>query len=358
MAVKAERKTSKERGREAISPWAIPLAGWKEIAGRTWRQTWIDNVGLVAAGVAFYGFLALVPLLGLIVLAYGLVAEPGTVVSNMQALTDILPPNVAEFIGEQLLSAVDTAKETKGLGILVALAFAFYGGSNGAGAIITALNIAYQEKEKRSLTRFYLIALSMTLAAVAFALLALAATTMIAFLEELLPEASAFAVAASKAVAYVLLLLTAAGVAATLYRYAPSRENARWEWITPGSLFTAITWVLLTLGFGYYVTSVAEYNATYGTLGAVIALLTWMYLSAYVFVIGAELNSEIEHQTARDSTTGDPQPMGERGAWSADNVAANVGPEEQVKKANEDAPSLGDAGPPVPTDEPDPSRRE
>jgi membrane protein len=356
MAARAEKTSARDRGRGAVSPWNIPLAGWKEIAGRTWRQTWIDNVGLVAAGVAFYGFLALVPLLGLIVLVYGLVAEPATVVSNMQALTDILPNNVALFIGEQLLSAVETAKETKGVGILVALAFAFYGGSNGAGAIITALNIAYQEKEKRSLTRFYLIALLMTLCAVVFAVLALAATAAIAFLEELLPEASGFTVAASKAAAYVALLFIAAGVAATLYRYAPSREDARWEWITPGSIFTAVTWVLLTLGFGYYVTSVADYNATYGSLGAVIALLTWMYLSAYVFVIGAQLNSEIEHQTAEDSTTGEPQPMGKRGAWAADHVARGDDPEEQVRQANKDAPSLGDAGPPVPTDEPDDTR--
>jgi membrane protein len=357
VAAKAAKTTPQERGHEAVSPWGIPLAGWKEIAGRTWRQTWIDNVGLVAAGVAFYGFLALVPLLGLIVMVYGLAAEPQTVVSNMRALTDILPDNVALFIGEQLLSAVETAKETKGLGILLALAFAFYGGSNGAGAIITALNIAYQEKEKRSLTRFYLIALLMTLVAVLFAVLALAATAAIAYLEELLPEASRFTLAVSKGVAYIALLLMAAGIAAALYRYAPSRENARWEWITPGSVFTAVTWVLLTLGFGYYVTSLTDYNATYGSLGAVIALLTWMYLSAYVFVIGAQLNSEIEHQTAKDSTTGEPQPMGERGAWAADHVARGDDPEEQVKQANKDAPSLGDAGPPVPTEEPDPSRQ-
>ena len=355
---KPQNATAAERGRQAVSPWRIPFAGWKEIAGRTWRQTRIDNVGLVAAGVAFYGFLALVPLLGLIVMAYGLVAEPATVIRNMQALTDILPGNVALFIGEQLLSAVETAKHTKGLGILVALAFAFYGGSNGAGAIITALNIAYQEKEKRSLTRFYLIALLMTLIAVVFAVLALAATAAIAFLEKLLPLASAFTVAASKAAAYLALLLVAAGIAATLYRYAPSRENARWEWITPGSLFTAVTWVLLTLGFAFYVTSVADYDATYGSLGAVIALLTWMYLSAYVLIIGAELNSEVEHQTAMDSTTGEPQPMGGRGAWAADNVAANVGAEAQVRQEQEDKPSLGDAGPPVPTDEPDPTRRD
>jgi membrane protein len=348
----------RDRGHDATAPWHIPLAGWKQIAGRTWRQTWIDNVGLVAAGVAFYGFLALIPLLGLVVMVYGLVAEPQTVVSNMRALTGILPNNVALFIADQLLSAIRTAKETRGIGILVALAFAFYGGSNGAGAIITALNIAYQEREKRSLLRFYLVALGMTLAAVVFALLALATTTAIAFLEELLPKASGVTLAASKAAAYLALLLVAAAIAATLYRYAPSRENARWEWITPGSLFTAVTWILLTLGFGFYVTRVADYDATYGSLGAVIALLSWMYLSAYVFVIGAELNSEIEHQTAHDSTTGDPQPMGKRGAWSADHVARGVDPEAQVKQANKDAPSLGDAGPPVPTIDPDPSPKD
>lgn len=356
MAATQTHARSQERGHDAQSPWSIPIAGWKEIAGRTWRQTWIDNVGLVAAGVAFYGFLALVPLLALIALVYGTVAEPTTVISNMRALTDMLPADVAAFIGEQMMDAVETAQGTKGVGILAALALAFYGGSNGAGAIITALNIAYQEREKRSLLRFYLIALLMTLAAVLFALTALAATAVIASFEELAPNASGLAVAAGKTAAYVLLVLVAAAIAATLYRFAPSREKARWEWITPGSLFSAVTWVLLTLAFGFYVTKITDYEATYGSLGAIIALLTWMYLSAYVFVIGAELNSEIEHQTAKDSTTGEPLPMGQRGAWAADNVADDVGPEEQVKEANREAPSLGDAGPPVPSDEPDPAR--
>ena len=345
-------RTRGERGHYALSPWQIPPAGWKEIAARVWQQTWLDNVGLVAAGVAFYGFLAFVPLLGLIVLAYGLVADPATVVSNMRALTDILPDDVAAFIGEQLTGAVEMARGTKGAGIAVAIAFALYGGGNGAGAIITALNIAYQEKEKRSLLRFYLTAFAMTLAAVVFAVSALAATTLIAVLEELVPEASGSVIVAGKAAAYAMLVLVAAAIAATLYRYAPSREKARWEWITPGSLFTAVTWLLLTLAFGFYVTSITDYNATYGSLGAIIALLTWMYLSAYVFVIGAELNSEIEHQTAKDSTTGDPEPMGERGAWAADHVAGNVPPEEQVRVAEKDKPNLADAGPPVPTEEP------
>ena len=350
-ATRERPQTAGERGHYARSPWQIPLAGWKEIGGRVWQQSWLDNVGLVAAGVAFYGFLAFVPLLGLIVLIYGLVADSQTVVSNMNALTTILPEDVAALISEQLANAIQASRGINAAGVAAALAIALYGGSNGAGAIITALNIAYQESEKRSLARFYLVALAMTLSAVVFAVAALAATTAIASLEEVRPQASAFAIAAGKAAAYLVLVLVAAAVAATLYRFAPSRENARWEWITPGSLFTAVTWLLLTLAFGLYVTRIADYDATYGPLGAIIALLTWMYLSAYVFVIGAELNSEIEHQTAKDSTTGEPEPMGERGAWAADHVADDVGTDEQVRQAEKDKPSLGDAGPPVPNEE-------
>jgi len=326
----------------------MPLAAWKEILARTWRQTWLDNVSLVAAGVAFYGFLAIVPLLGLIVLAYGFAADPETVIRNMQVLTIILPKDVALLIGQQLMNAVKSSETTKGVGVLVALVFSLYGGCNGAGSIITALNIAYQEKEKRSLARFYLIALLMTIGAVALALLGLAATSAIAALSRLLPHASFAIIVAGRVSGYVAFALAAAGVAAALYRFAPSREAARWQWITPGSLFTALTWLSLTLLFGLYVSHVAHYNVTYGPLGAMIALLTWIYLSAYVLLIGAELNSEVEHQTAKDSTTGQPRPLGTRGAWAADNVADNPDADEQVV-SDEAAPSLGAAGPPLPS---------
>jgi membrane protein len=299
----------------------MPLSAWKQIAARTWNQSWVDNVGLVAAGVAFYGFLAIIPLFVIIVLIYGFFADPLTVIRSMRSLLDVVPADVALAIGDQLSTAVKASEETKGLGFLVAAFFALYGGSNGAGAIITALNIAYQEKEKRSLLRVYLLAFAMTLAAVVVTVLALVATAAVAQLEELLPQASRAAVVAGKAASYLVLVLAAAAIAGTLYRFGPSRENARWEWITPGSLFAAVCWILLTVLFSFYLTRVADYEATYGSLGAIIALLTWIYLSAYVFVFGAELNSEIEHQTAIDSTTGAPLPMGRRGAWAADHVA-------------------------------------
>jgi membrane protein len=311
------------RGHQANSPWQMPRSAWKDIALRTYKRTWDDNVALVAAGVAFYGFFALLSLLGLIVLVYGLAADPMSVVIHMHALTDVLPTDIASVIGDQLMTAVRASQKTKGLGILVAFLVATYGGTNGASSVITALNIAYEEKEKRGLFRFYLLATSMTLGALVIALAALAGTAALAYLQHLLPNASRVAVIAGKLIGYMLLTAVAAAIASTLYRFGPSREDAQWKWITPGSLFAALAWLLLTWAFGIYVSRFTNYHASYGSLGAVVALLTWMYLSAYAFVFGAELNSEIEHQTATDSTTGSPEPMGDRGAWAADNVATD-----------------------------------
>ena len=274
---------------------------------------------------------------------YGVVAQPETVVSNVRAITAILPPDVAQLIADQLVAAVKTTKETRGLGILVALLVALYGGTNGASAIITAMNIAYEEKEKRSLGRFYLLAAIMTVGAVLLAVAGLAGATSLAFLGSVRPDAEPAIVFAAKAAGYAVLTLGAAAVAATLYRFAPSRENAQWKWITPGSLFAAVTWLLLTLGFSFYVTSITDYNVTYGSLGTIIVLLTWIYLSAYALIFGAELNSEIEHQTAKDSTTGKPKPLGKRGAWAADHVAGDDQPDRS------DAPSMAEATPEAPT---------
>jgi membrane protein len=338
------KSDAKSYGHWADSPSQMPARAWKDIASRTWKRTWQDNVGLVSAGVAYYGFLAVVPLLGLIVLIYGLAADPQTVVENMRALTVLLPTDVATLIGQQLLGVVQSSQETKGLGILFGTIVALYGATNGASAIMTALNIAYEEKEKRGLLVYYLTAIAITVAAVAVAIVALTATTAIAFLGRIVPGISAGALLSSRIVGYLLLFLAASAVAATLYRYAPSREEPRWEWITPGSLFASLAWLALTSLFGFYVTKIANYSATYGSLGTVVVLLTWIYLSAYALVFGAELNSEIEHQTARDSTTGRPLPMGRRGAWAADHVAGGGEPEPPEKR-----PSMAEATPDAPS---------
>ncbi|HSQ99291.1 MAG TPA: YihY/virulence factor BrkB family protein [Sphingomicrobium sp.] len=310
-------------GHQAQSPAEMPPRAWKDIIARTYKRTWDDNVALVAAGVAFYGFFALLSLLGLIVFTYSFVTDPHSVIVLMANLTSLLPSDIASIIAQQLLTVVASSAKTKGLGLLIAVLVAIYGGTNGASAIITALNIAYEEKEKRSLLHFYVLAVAMTLGALIVALAALAGTAALGYLQHLIPQASRIAVVAGKIAGYILLVVIAAAIAATLYRFGPSREDAKWEWITPGSTFAAISWLLLTIAFGFYVSHLTNYEASYGSLATVVAMLTWMYFSAYAFVFGAELNSEIEHQTAKDSTTGAPRPLGERGAWAADNVASD-----------------------------------
>lgn len=330
------------RGRGATSPWQMPFAAWKDVAVRVWNQSWDDNIGLVAAGVAFYGFLALVPLLGILVLVYGLMFDPAMVVEHVRTLFRILPRDATLLIGQLLMNAVQGSERTAGFGVLAAVGLALYAGGNGAGAIMTALNIAYEEKEKRSLAVFYAIAFAITVAAVILAVLAVAAIAAIQSLERF-AELSPPLLLAGKGAAYLLLGLAAAAIAASLYRVGPSREEARWQWITPGSLFTAIVWLGLSAAFGFYVTRLTNYSATYGSIAAIVMLLTWMYVSAYVFLFGAELNAELEHQTAEDSTTGRPERLGRRGAWAADHVAGDSGDREA-----ETGPSLAEAGPPKP----------
>src|SRR6476619_6617269 len=209
------------KGHQASSPWQMPGVAWKDILARTYKRTWDDNVALVAAGVAFYSFFALLSLLGLIVLVYGFVADPMTVIEHIRSLTGVLPSDVAFIIGDQLMNAVKASEKAKGLGILLAFLVATYGGTNGAASVITALNIAYEEKERRSLLRFYLLAVSMTLTALVVALGAIAATAALAYLQHLVPRMSAGFVTAGKILGYLGLVGVAAGVAASLYRFGP-----------------------------------------------------------------------------------------------------------------------------------------
>lgn len=309
-----------DHGHEATSPWQMPRAAWIAVAKRTWAETSSDNIGLIAAGVAFYGFVALMPMLGAVVLLYGLAAEPATVMRDMTQLTSVMPADVSHLIGEQLMNLVKTSDGKKGLGLLLALSLALFGARNGAGALITALNIAYEEEESRGFVRVNLLALGMTTAAALVAIIALVAIAALGHLEALVPNAPDLVLVLGKIGVYLAMTLAGAAGAATLYRYGPSRKRARWTWLTPGSIFAALLWLALTIGFGIYVANFGNYNATYGSLGAVVVTLTWLYLSSYILLFGAELNSELEHQTAEDTTRGHA-PLGGRGAWVADHIA-------------------------------------
>ena len=326
------------------SPWSMSLAEWWQVLKRSGKEAGDDNVGLIAAGVAFYAFLAMVPLLGAIVLSYGLVAEPRTVMSNVEQLTSVMPADAAKLVGEQLLNVVQTSGDKKGLGLLLALAIALFGARQGAGAVITALNIAYEEKEKRGFIALNLLALAMTAAAVLVAIMATVAIAALGHLETLFPQLPGWAHVLGKVISYAALLAAAAAGAASMYRWGPSRDQAKWTWLTPGSALTALLWLLLTIGFGIYVSQFGNYNATYGSLATVVVLLTWLYLSAYVLLFGAELNSELEHQTAADTTVGADKPMGQRGAWSADHVAEGEAAEGDDRKHGSGLGGSGQGG--------------
>lgn len=302
MTLSAGSVEARPQDRHAASPFAMPAEGWKQVLQRTWREVGEDNVGLAAAGVAFYGFLAIVPLLGAIVLSYGLIADPATVLKDMKGLAAIMPGDAAKLVGDQLMNVVKTSGGRKGFGLALALALALFGARNGASSVIIGLNIAYEEKETRSFVRLNLLALAITAAAVLVAIIALVAIAALGHLEKLMPGAPGIVLVLGKILTYVLVALGGAAGAATLYRYAPNHKKAKWTWLTPGSAVAAVLWMLLTIAFGIYVANFGNYNATYGSLGAVAVTLTWLYLSSYVLLLGAELNSELEHQAAGDAS--------------------------------------------------------
>ncbi|HEV2595350.1 MAG TPA: YihY/virulence factor BrkB family protein [Sphingomicrobium sp.] len=288
-----------DEGGGAETPAQISAPEWKAIAIRTWKEGSKDNISIVAAGVAFYGLIAMVPLLGATVLTYGLIASPQTVLHNVQSLATSLPKDVAKLIGDQLLNVVKTSGGKKGVGLLIAIAVAMWGARNAAGSIVTALNIAYEEEEKRSFLQVTFLALAITAGGVLLAMAGAVVIGAMAQLENWLPALGPIGAIAGKALAYILLAGLASAVAATLYRYGPSRAKAKWTWITPGSMFFAVGWMILTLGFGFYVSHFGKYNVTYGSLGGVVVFVTWLYLSSFILLYGAEFNFEIERQADR-----------------------------------------------------------
>ncbi len=256
---------------------ALKLAGTE--AGR-------DNAGLISAGVAYYTFLAIVPLLAAMVLIYGLVVDAETVARHAQTIAGALPQTAAGLIIDQLESVTESEAGKKGLGLLIALAVALFGARKAAGSVMLALDIAYDLDDRRSFLKRNLLALLMTLGAIiGFALVggAVAAT---GFLEGF----------AGKLASYLVICGAGVGSALLLYRYAPDREAPHWHHQLPGAVFFGVTWMLLTVLFGIYVANFGSYNATYGSLGAVVVLLTWLYLTAYVLLIGAELNAPAERK--------------------------------------------------------------
>ena len=307
-------------GRMANSPVDIPWKGWKRVLVRTGREIISDRVALVAAGCAFYGTLALFPAISMLISLYGLVFDPATVEPQLATLQDLLPPSAFQLISDRVHELVTKPPGTLTIRLLISTCVALWSSATGTKSIISALNLAYEERERRSVLRFQLVAFAMTLMGLTGAVLGLGFVVA-------LPAALAVLGFEGNTVVLVrgasLLLLVAFVLVSLslLYRFGPSRKAARWVWITPGSILATVLWLLASALFSFYVGHLASYDVTYGPLGAVVGVMMWFFVTVYVVLLGAELNAELELQTARDSTDGPPQPVGSRGAYVADHVA-------------------------------------
>ena len=310
--------TNNQRGRKAERPQEIPAKGWKDIAKRTMKEVKQDQVPLLSAGVAFYTLLALFPAIIAGVSIYGLVADPETVRQQLDQLTRMLSPETAKLIGEQIKQITGGAGGALGLATAIGILTALWSASSGMKALITGVNMAYDETEGRKFLKLRGLALLLTLGAMV--LMAVALTLIVAFpaLADSWPAALRWTVGILRWVLLAALLI--AGLA-VLYRYAPDRDQPKWTWVSWGSGIATLLWVLASVGFSIYANSFGNYNKTYGALAGVIILMFWLYLTTLVVLVGAELNTEMELQTAKDTTTGPDRPMGERDAHAADHVA-------------------------------------
>jgi len=307
------------RGRDAASPGEIPRRGWKDILRRLKGQIDEDNLYLIAAGMAFYLFLAIFPAIAALVSILGLAMEPADVERFVAAAAGLLPPDALKIIQDQVHEMATTSNRALGLSLAVSVGLAFWSATAGMKALMTALNIAYEEREARGFVRYYAMALVLTLGGIVFVVVALALVAALPVVLERLAMPS-FLAAALGLVRWLILAGAFLAALAVLYRFAPSREQPQWRWVSWGAVVATLLWLAGSALFSLYVSNFGDYNATYGALAAIVILMTWFYLTAFVILLGAELNAEMEHQTRVDSTTGEPQPMGQRGARMADSL--------------------------------------
>ena len=317
--------TARKRGRKAETPGEIPAKGWKDIAWRLYKEVSDDRVMLIAAGVTFYLLLALAPLLGALVSVYGLFLDPADIATQAGALAGIVPGGGVDILTGQLERLASADQGTLGFAFALSLGLALWSANAGMKALFEAMNVAYDEVEERGFIKLTLVSLCITILTIAGAIgLVVFNTAFTAFEGAIgisIPDLIVNILTAVIAFMAMILFM------ACLYRYGASRSEPEWRWITPGAIFAGVMIVLVSALFSYYVANFGSYNETYGSLGAIVGFLTWLWLVMVVLIMGAELNAEMEHQTKHDTTTGPDEPMGERGAAMADNVGERYGKE-------------------------------
>jgi membrane protein len=307
------------RGRRAERPRDIPKAGWRDILVRTKNETSNDHVSMVSAGVAFYGLLAIFPAIAAIISIWGLMFDPQQIEQQIEQISSALPQQAASIIEEQARAVAANAGTGVSIAVIGGLLLTLYSASKGMKALIEGLNIIYDEEEDRSFIKLNLVALALTLGLILVMIVSLGLIMIVPALLGSLGLGSTVQALVTYLRWPILAVVAIVGLA-VLYRFAPSRDQPRWQWVSWGAVIATALWIVGSIVFSIYVRNFGSYNETYGSLGAVVILLMWFWLSAFIVLMGAELNSEMEHQTARDTTHGQPQPMGRRGAHAADTI--------------------------------------
>lgn len=317
LAVEQRRARESGRGRAATHPLQIPWPGWKDILWRSYVAMNANRLLAIAGGVAFFVLLAIFPAITALVSAYDLFFNAATITNHLSLMQDVVPDNVLGLVREQ--GERTASHGTLSIGIIAGILVAFWSAMSGVKAVIDALNVIYEQREQRSFIKLNAMALIFTLGGFAGFLVVVAAVVVLplALSSVGLANATATLMRVLRWPALFVILLVSLSV---LYRYAPDRRTPRWQWVSIGSLIATVMWIIVTYLFSWFLANFANYNATYGSLGAVVGLMMWLWISTIVVLLGAELNAEIERQTARDSTVGAEKPLGSRGAAVADTV--------------------------------------
>ncbi len=317
----AHFEIAEDRGYGAATPEEIPPKGWQDIALRVWHKFNQDRILLISAGVTFYAILAIFPAIAALVSIYSLVADPNAINEHLADLRGVLPDGALDIIRDQVKRLAAKGGGALGLTAVLSLLVSLWSANGGVKSMFDALNIVYAEPEKRGILGLNLQSLVFTGGSLLFVILALAGVVVAPILLHFLGlDANAWYVALLRWPALLLVLIFSLAV---MYRFGPSRSKAKWRWVSWGSVLAALLWLVASCLFSWYVGHFGAYNRTYGSLGAAIGFMTWIWISTIVVLLGAELNAETERQTVRDTTEGAEKPRGARRAQAADSFAGS-----------------------------------
>lgn len=308
-----------DRGRRAQAPTQLGVKGWRDTLLRLKAELDNDNIAIVAGGVAFFAFLAIFPALAALVSVYGMMFDVDQVEQQLDTMRGVIPESALDILASQMRRTAAGGSAALSWGFIASLGLTLFSANKGMKSLVKALNVAYGERESRNIFVRTSLTLGLTLGGLLAAIIAISLVVALpGFLDQLGLGSTARTLV--DVLRWPLLGLFLLGALAVVYRYGPSRTHAKWRWVSPGATVATVLWLLGSLAFSFYVENFGNYNETYGTLGAVAILLLWFYLSAFVVLLGAELNAESEHQTKEDSTTRPDKPMGGRGAFAADTL--------------------------------------